>query len=83
MVVTGKEKEGVYLGHFSGWHTLIYSLGSDIAANPIAELTCLATDEHEGQIQLLTHYTFYRTFKCLGVTVIMGLELLPLAMENY
>lgn len=47
MVVAEKEKEGVYLGHFSEWHTLIYSLGPDTIP-----VTWLATAENEGCPQL-------------------------------
>lgn len=82
MVVAGKEKEGVYVGHFSEWHPLIYSLGPDPVANPIPGLTWLAIAEHEGHLQLFSHCTFYRTCKCPGVSVNMGVRLLPLDMES-
>ena len=78
MIVAGKEKEGVHVGRFSGWHTLIYSLAPDTAANPVLELTWLARGEHEGH-----HCTFYRTCKCCGVSVNVGVGLLPLDVENY
>lgn len=83
MVIAGNEKEGVYLGHFSEWRTLIYSWGPDTAANPVPELTCLLIAEHEDRPQLSSHSTFYRICKCPGVSFNMGVGLLPLEMENY
>lgn len=67
MVIAGKEKEGMHVGHFSGWHTLVCFLGPDIAANPVTELIWMVIAERCPQP--LNHSTFYRTCKCAGVSL--------------